>query len=85
MRDVLFRHLPPWEQPAVQAPVGPLGLTRALTPVMDQRARPKGGRRTTRNRSHGDHRNSEISTKHAESVMPALSTRAGGEIIGQLD
>jgi hypothetical protein len=22
MRDVLFRHLPPWEQPAVQAPVG---------------------------------------------------------------
>jgi hypothetical protein len=29
------------EQPAVQAPVGPLGLTRAFPPVMDQRARPK--------------------------------------------
>src|SRR5262245_21905319 len=29
------RDQPAPEQPAVQAPVGPLGLTRALTPVLD--------------------------------------------------
>jgi hypothetical protein len=65
-RSLISRsHQPAPEQPAVQAPVGPLGLTRVPPLPWDQRARSKSGRRTTNNRSHGDHRNSEIPAKHA--------------------
>jgi hypothetical protein len=66
MRVVLFRHLPPWEQAAVKAPVGGLGLTRASRTLFLSSVRSRSGRRTPHRRCHEHHGIRETPANYAE-------------------